>query len=389
MRSASGAGPEGPAYTGSPTLTSPALFIRQGTLVARRLDLARRALSGELVSVAAAVSFDGGIDVGALSASATGLVAYRSGGANRHQLIWFDRTGKALGTLGASDENGLNSPRLSPDGRRVAVWRTVEGNSDIWLLDTLRAARFTSDASVDRYPLFSPDGSTVVFDSNRKGHRDLYRKSSSGVGSEELLLESPQDKSANGWSPDGRFLLYAAIDDPKAGWDQWVLPLGGDRKPFVFLKTSFDERRAQFSLDGRWVAYVSNESGQYEVYVRPFPGSDGASGPTVQETGGGQWSISTAGGLDPHWSPDGKELYYIAPDAKLMAVPVAAHGPTLEVGAPVALFQTRIYGGGTDVNVSTQYDVARDGRFLINVLSDESTASPITLILNWPGVPGK
>ena len=196
-------------------------------------------------------------------------MAYRSGGAGQRQLVWFDRSGKTLGTLGAPDANGLSTPSLSPDGRRVAVYRTVQGNTDIWLLDATRTTRFTFDASLDRYRHWSPDGSRIVFDSNRKGHRDLYLKSSNGAGSEELLLESAQDKIASDWSRDGRFLVYHSTD-PQTSRDLWVLPMEGERKPFVFLKTNFDERRAQFSPDGRWVAYMSNESGRYEIYVRPF-----------------------------------------------------------------------------------------------------------------------
>ena len=138
----------------------------------------------------------------------------------------------------------------------------------------------------------------------------------------------------------------------------------------MFLNTEFDERHGQFSPDGRWIAYRSNESGRYEIYVRSFSGPDG------------QWQISTAGGIAPRWRHDGKELYYIAPDGKLMAVPIRGQGTTLEPGTPVALFQTRIVGGGTYPN-RQQYDVASDGRFLINVSTDDATASPITLLLNW------
>jgi Tol biopolymer transport system component len=177
------------------------------------------------------------------------------------------------------------------------------------------------------------------------------------------------------WSADGRFILYGSAD-PQTSFDLWVLPLEGDRKPFVFLKTNFDERGGEFSPDGRWVAYVSNESGRYEIYVRPFPGP------------GGQWQISTAGGIFPHWGPDGKELFYIAPDGTLMATPIAASGATMEPGRPTALFRTRIYGGGTDVNVGWQYDVARDGRFLISTVLDDAS-SPITLLQNWHPEPGK
>jgi Tol biopolymer transport system component len=188
-------------------------------------------------------------------------------------------------------------------------------------------------------------------------------------------VESAQDKSVSDWSHDGRFLLYHSYD-PQTSWDLWVLPIEGDRKPFVFLKTNFDERRAMFSPDGRWVAYMSNESGRYEVYMRPFSGNAPA-GST-----GGQWQVSTSGGINPRWRADGKELYYIAPDGKLIATPITASGTTIQPGTPVALFQTRIYGGGTDVNIGTSYDVSGDGRFLINTVLEDA-ASPITLLQNW------
>ena len=249
------------------------------------------------------------------------------------------------------------------------MYRTVQGNADIWLMDADHTTRFTFDASLDRYPVWSPDGSRIVFDSNRKGLRNLYQKPTSGAGSEELLLESAQDNAAQDWSADGRYISYIS-SDPQTGWDLWMLPLQGDRKPFVFLKTPFDERRAMFSSDGRWVAYHSNESGRPEVYVRPFPGP------------GGQWQVSTAGGIYPRWAAGNNEINYIAPDGTLMAVPVAINGSTFAPGRPAALFRTRIVGGGTDLNLGTNYDIARDGRFLINTLLDD-ISSPITLIQNW------
>jgi Tol biopolymer transport system component len=366
------------------------LFIRAGTLFAQWLDLRRRELTGDPVTVADPVTFDTGLNVGALSASAADLVAYRSGGAGQRQLVWFDRSGKTLGTLGAPDANNLGAPRLSPDGRRVAASRTVQGNTDIWLQDATRTTRFTFDPSLDRDAVWSPDGGRIVFDSTRKG-RDLYIKPSNGAGSEELLVESAQDKVAYDWSRDGRFLLYRS-SDPQTASDIWVLPMEGDRKPFVFLKTNFDERQAQFSPDGRWVAYTSNESGRYEIYVRPFfhgglsakteGGPAPVSGTASGTSTGGQWQVSTSGGISPRWRADGKELYYIAPDGKLMATPIAASGATIAPGTPVALFQTRIYGGGTDVSVGTEYDVSGDGRFLIETVLEDA-ASPITLLQNW------
>lgn len=282
-----------------------------------------------------------------------------------------------LGTLGAPDESGLSTPRLSPDGRRVAVFRTVQGNTDVWLLDGTRASRFTFDAAADQSPNWTPDGMHILFDSNRKGRRNLYMKPSTGAGVEEMLLESLQDKGAPGFSADGRFLVYTVFD-PESGGDLWVLPLQGDRNPFVFLKTNFRENYGQFSPDGRWLAYASDESGRREIYVRPFV-APAAAGATAQQNAG-QWLVSTAGGIHPRWRHDGKELYYIGPDGEMMAAPITATGAALEPGTPVMLFQTRIVGGGVDFG--RQYDVARDGRFLINTVLDD-TASPITILQNW------
>jgi serine/threonine protein kinase len=347
------------------------LFVRQTSLVARRFDLSRGQVTSDAVSVADPVGIDSN-GVGAFSVSSTGVVAYRAGVASQRQLVWFDRSGKVLGPLSAPDENSPLAPTLSPDGRRVALTRVVQGNQDVWLLDGTRTTRFTFDPATESFPIWSPDGSRIVFDSARKtGVRDLYQKLSSGSGDEQLLFESDQSKAVNSYSSDGRFLLFSSTD-PKNLTDLWVLPMDGSRKPFPFVKTPFDERSGMISADGRWVSYLSNESGRYEIYVRPFP-----------PTSGGQWQVSTAGGVQPRWRRDGKELYYIAPDGKLMAVAIAVNGSTLEPGTPVALFQTRIFGGGASVNSRQQYDVAPDGRFLINVTIDDTNASPITLLLNW------
>ena len=208
-------------------------------------------------------------------------------------------------------------------------------------------------------PLWSPDGTQIAFGSNRKGVFDLYLKPSSGAGSEQLLRESPHTKAPLSWSSDGRFLLFYDID-PKTTFDLWTQPLTGDGKPSPWLNTPFTETLGQFSPDGRWVAYQSNESGPFEIYVQPFPAASA------------KWQISTQGGTMPRWRADGKELFFIAPDAKVMAAAVTPSNTTFEAAPPVALFQTRILSGVSQL-LKHQYAVSRDGRFLISEPAGEST----------------
>jgi eukaryotic-like serine/threonine-protein kinase len=340
------------------------VFKQQRTLMARRLDVARGQWTGDPVIVADPVQ--------TFSVSTVGRVAYRAAGvAERRQLTWFDRTGKTLGVAGEPDANDLRAPELSPDGRRIAVDRKVQDNTDVWLMDLARGGltRLTSDAAFECTPLWSPDGTRIIFGSNRKGSYDIWIKPSNGTGTEELLLGTPKIKWPIHWSKDGRFLIYSQGDSTML--DLWALPMtGNDRKPVVVSNTSFGELQGQFSPDGRWVAYQTNESGSgVEIVVQAFPEPSG------------KWQVSTGGGVQPRWRPDGKELYFIAPDRKLMAVPVAVRGSTFEAGKPVALFATQISNGGG--STKPQYVVSRDGRFLINQVVAESATTPITLILNW------
>ena len=363
--------------------------MRAGTLVAQQLDVANAALTGDPVTLADGVAVDG-VFHSAVSVAATGLVAYRTGGGSQRQLTWVDRSGTARNVVGEPDAT-LLQPRVSPDGRRVVVNRNPQGSQDLWLLDGARTSRFTFDAAQDAFPVWSPDGTRIVFRSTRTGAGDLYEKLTSGAGAEESIVLSDQGKVATSWSADGRFLLYLSID-PQTNGDLWVVPMTGDRTPSVFLKTPFREVYGAFSPDGRWVAYHSNESGRPEIYVRRFvppmipnsaagtalrPGSG-----QVSEAAGGQWQVSTAGGVHAVWRPDGKELYYLNPAGAMMAAPITATGETLEPGAPVVLFPTRIVSGGVDAQLGWQYDVAPDGRFLINLELDSADA-PITLIQNW------
>jgi Tol biopolymer transport system component len=347
------------------------LSIRQGTLWAQRFDLTTTTISGEPVAVADSVAYEPVDGTGAFSVSNAGVIAYRAGRPSVTRLSWFDRSGQALGTLGSTEQVGLTNLRLSPDGRRVAAERSLQNETDLWQLDATRQTRLTRGAngSLTRLPVWSPDGGRIAFESVRSGSVAISTKSSTGDGAEEVLVDSPEVKIPCDWSPDGRFLIYY-IPDPKSGTDLWVLPLD-TKLPFVFLKTEANELWGQFSPDGRWIAYQSNATGRYEIYIRPFS----AAGAAVP--------VSTTGGVYPRWAADGKELYFIAPDAKMISASIRATATTIEAGPPTALFQTRKLGGGLNmIGRGHQYDVARDGRFLINV-DAEFNAPPVTLLLNW------
>jgi len=351
------------------------LYLRDDKLIAQQFDPARFVVSGGPFSVAdqvmAAVGNSG------VSASSTGTIIYRVGGTGGlRQFVWFDRAGNDKGRVGGLDPSDPHSPMLSPDGRRLAMERTINRNTDVWVLDVERAfySRFTFDAAADLSPLWSPDGSRIVFISNRTGPFDLYEKSVDGDASERLLLATPQNKSGMDWSSDGRFLLYRS-PAPTTGFDLWALPMTGDvRKPFAVVQTNFDERDGQFSPDGHWIAYQTNESGHTEIVIQPFPGP------------GGKHQISTGGGTQVRWRPDGRELFYVSADGRLMSVPIrlSPDGKSADPGAPVPLFVAR--NAVAPGLYRQSYSVSPDGqRFLM--LTVEQTASPIAVILNWKGKP--
>jgi Tol biopolymer transport system component/predicted Ser/Thr protein kinase len=343
--------------------------VRGNVLAAQRFDASRGQLSGDPVTLAQGVGFDQTTLAGLFSVSPSGTIAWRSGGGGKRQLIWFNRSGQNAGAWGAADEANLRYPELSPDGKRVATSRGQAGSTDIWIEEGARTSRFTFGRGSNVWTIWSPDGRRVVFSSVRKGAQDLYEKPADGSGSEELLIASADNKQPNSWSPDGRVILYHSGQN---NGDLMVLPLTGDRKPYAFLSTPFNEQNGVFSPDGKWVAYQSNESGRDEIYVRPFPGP------------GGQWQVSTGGGSMPRWRADGKELYYLAPDLKIMAAAITVQGASLAPGTPEALFQTHV-----TVNANRQaYDVGRDGRFLIATELESASSEPIHLLLNWKP-PGK
>jgi serine/threonine protein kinase/Tol biopolymer transport system component len=349
------------------------LFLRETTLMAQPFDSRRLVFTGEAFPVAEEIQTQPGTPpYGVFSASDNGVLAYQTGTAAAGlQLVWFDRTGKQIGVLG--DLGRYADLQLSPDGKRasVSIPDQLGKGRDIWLYDVARGlrTRFTFDPADEFTSVWSPDGSRVVFNSRRKGHLDLFQKASSGAGTEEVLLEDNVDKYPESWSPDGRFILYATGGSTASttGSDLFVLPLSGDRKPFPFLNTQFNEGQGQFSPDGRWIAYRSDESGRGEVYVAPFPGA------------GGKWQISTGGGIYPRWRRDGTEILYFAPDNRLMAATVNGKGGSFEVGVVKPLFGTR-----APIGFRYPYDVSGDGqRFLISTLPEQATSAPITVVVNW------
>jgi Tol biopolymer transport system component len=321
------------------------LFMRQGTLFAQDFDLNTSATTGDPVAISEqAGAGQRAQPAVAVSASTAGPIIYRTTPGSDRQSAWFDRSGKLIETIGNIDSSSDLDPALSPDGLRLAIARTVNANKDIWLLEIGRGvlSRFTFDPETEGRPVWSPDGNKIAFFSNRKGSFDLYERDAAGTGDEELLLESSTTKVPLDWSADGRFLLYRN-DDPQTGSDLWALPLTGERKPFPVVQTPFQDRDGQFSPDTKWVAYQSNNSDRFEIYVQPFPGM----GPRTQ--------ISSNGGIQARWRQDGRELFYVSLDDRLMAVPIKlnADAKSLQAGVPAPLFATHIAAPANRIVSST------------------------------------
>jgi len=353
------------------------LVVSQGTLMARSFDMSRAGALGDAWTIAS-VSREAGTFRGAFSVSDTGILAYRSGGTGRRQLVWTDRSGLPQGVVLPPEDTSLTAVDLAPSGRRAAVTRIVKGNGDIWLLDLTHGtmSRFTVDPAIDSSPVWAPDESRLAFRSLRRGESDLFQKAVNSTADEEPLLLTALNKTPLSWSSGGQFLLYS-VDDPKTRSDLWALPLSGDPTPFSVVATVSDDIQGQFSPDGHWVAYASNETGRYEVYVQSFRGA------------GGKWPVSTGGGTMPRWRHDGQELFFVASDNRMMAAPIRVGRSlqTLEPGPPVFLFQTRLTTGNLGAPGGSlsraQYAVAPDGRFLLDVSTDDAITAPITVVLNW------
>jgi Tol biopolymer transport system component len=310
--------------------------------------------------------------IAALSVSPAGPIVYRRGQSRlQRHMTWVDRRGKPLTTLPGVERIGGMSVALSDDDAFVA-WTQLEG-IDLWLLELARgvSTRLTFGPSVEINPVWAPDRRRVVYSANPDGEFDLFVKTVSAPGDGERLLRTPRGEMAEDWSPDGRFVLYTSAEGMGRNVSPsgiWALPIDGDRTPIPIVQAPGTASNGSFSPNGAWVAFQSNETNRFEVYLQPFP-----TGERVQ--------ISTAGGVQPRWRPDGKELYYIDPANQLMAVPVDVSTLRPSVGTPVSLFRAQ-WGQLPHHPNQWTYSVSRDGqRFLVDVLRE--TVSPITVLLNW------
>jgi len=344
------------------------LYLRDKTLVAQSFDRRRYVLSGEPHTLSDEVLYFPVVDRAVFSVSSGAVLVTQTGkGASLSQVTWFDRSGKPAGTVGMPGT--YSNVRLSPDGRRVAVDQTdPDGrNVDIWILEPDRGAttRLTFDPSYHATPIWSPDGKQILFSVNRKLGFQLHLKNADGSGSEDEVADFGTLSSINpwDWSRDGKYALVRKANE------LWYLSWP-ERVAKPLLQVKWTVRNAQFSPDGRWMAYASNETGRMEIYVSPFP------------TGNGKWQVSSAGGEEPRWRQDGKELSYLSADGKMMAVPVKT-GTSFEAGFPAALFQTHRRQPVSAQDVFS-YDVSGDGqRFLILSKVDEANPAPLSVLLNW------
>ncbi|HEV8230947.1 MAG TPA: protein kinase [Thermoanaerobaculia bacterium] len=348
------------------------LFRRGDRLMSARFNAGEGRIEGEPVELAQSVEHNPFTGKTVFSVSEN-LLAYAHRSELRlSRLAWFDRTGRELGELGPPAM--YVGPTLSPDGRKVAV-SLIERLTippDVWIYDTaLRTGtRLTRGRLVELMPVFSPDGRRVAFASIRKGPWDLHEISTAAGGEEKTLLESENSKWPTDFSPDGRFLLFREFDRETLG-DLKLLPLSGEPRPRDFMATRYKEESGDFSPDGRWVAYASDESGRMEIYVSSFAEA------------GRRYRVSSGGGGYPRWSHDGRELFYLVGGKTMTAVSVRLEGPDLAFGSPLPLFDVRVQMLVDSHFRPSKYDVSADGRFLIAVRASDEPPPPLVLVLNW------
>jgi serine/threonine protein kinase len=365
------------------TVQSPAIFAggallyaRGGSLVGQGFDANTRAFRGEPFVVAESISISAVSFYAVFSASTTGVLVYRTPlRAPVSRLTWVDRSGKPVATAG--EPGRFVNVGLTRNGRRAAASMRTEGpppNTDVWLfdLDRPRAAdKLTTDPAFEGDPIWSPDGTRVLFISNRLGPFTLFMRAANGSGTDDQVLKTPISAAAPDWSSDGGFVAFRGRGG-LTGLDLWVVPMVGEGKgvPSVFLNTSFDESDPAFSPDGHWIAYNSDALGRTEVFIRPFPAS----------AGDHQIRISDGGGWAPRWREDGRELFYVGLDGTMMTVDIGLSKAASQPPRP--LFPTSIM---LDLPITNhQYDVSRDGsRFLLRVPVEKVAPVPITVMTGW------
>ena len=345
------------------------LAIRNRQLLAWKFDADRPSLTGDPVVVIGDVGLRAHLGGRSFSVSQTGVLAIRNDVTVPTRVVWFDRSGVEGAALKL--DRHCRNPEIAPDGRRAAVECYDEANArDVWIYDFARdaASRFTVDPGDDANALCSPDGRSIIFDSNRRGSVDVFRKSSSGTSQEELTLETPENTHAMAWSPDGRYVAMSV-----AGVGLATLDLTDGREVTPVVGGPFQQLELQFSPDGRFFSYSSDESGRAEIYVQPWPPN------------GDRWRISTDGATDARWRPDGKEVFFLAPDRRLMAVPIdTSRG--FHAGTPIRLFQTRV-AGPLGSGQRFPYAVSPDGKRFLMYVSDVRAAPPsIDVIVDWPSL---
>ena len=347
------------------------LFVRKGTLLAQPFDAGKRLLSGQPAAIAeriAAFAATGQADF----ATSTGgqLLVYRHG-APVSRLVWMDRSGRQVGSLG--EPGYFGDLRISPEGRRLAaeVEDPATGGRDVWLYDLITGlgSRLTFDPVSAGWPIWSPDGGRVVFGSGRKGPPDIYVKELSGQLAETLFFGAPGVQVPSDWSRDGRFIAYVDYSLSRKAQSQiWLLPMSGDRKPVRLDGSPFSEYEPRFSPDSRFLAFVSEESGQADVYA------------AAVNSGGRKQRVSPAGGSLPCWSGDGKELFFVAADNVLMTVQVTV-GQDLQFSAPKPLFSLPPF---PPFPFGANYDVSREGqRFLVNLGEVRERQPRLNGVHNW------
>ena len=354
------------------------LFLRENNLMAQPFDAGSGQILGDVVPVAEGVFPL--FNYSPFSVSDNGILLYlsRGDGSATNQIVWYDRTGKILEPI--STPGGVWTPSISPDEKTVAFAQYSGANSDLWFWDSAHKVpqRFTTDPFRNDAPVWSPQSDRIVFRSTRTGRQEIWLKAANGSGKDEMLATDTNNKFASQWSPDGRFIVYSD-NAASTRVDIWYIALEGDRKPVKFLGANFNEAQGQISPDGKWMAYMSDKTNTREVYVTRFP------------SGEGEWRISTAGGEQPRWRRDGKELFYVALDGKMMSVAVKATAgpkPAFDRETPAALFDTRI-AVAPDTR-AFQYDVTDDGKRFVVATNASSTLSPatptlppLTVVVNW------